>query len=62
MQKEEKLRIYSTLHSSESWNQYSGNKACPTLITINLPSITVLLRETHRSLDYTLPDPSPFRV
>ena len=62
MQKEEKLWIYSTLNSQASGDWYSGHKACPTLITVNLPSITGHLRETHKSQITWLSPPGFFPI
>lgn len=62
MQKEEKLWIYSTLNSQLSEDRYSGHKACPTLITVNLPSVIGHLREAQKSLGYSLLYSSPFLV
>lgn len=54
--------IYRTLHFQASGDRYSGHKVCPTLITVNLLSITGHLRETDKSLVFSLLHPSSFPV
>lgn len=62
MQKAEKLQIYSSFNSQASGDRYSGHKVCPTLITVNLPSITGHLRETHKSQSTWLSPPGLFLI